>query len=74
MCDKLTMSMPRLTKDDSSAFVFKLMKCFATQSTGLANQRGRSARHCCIDGSMIQWNGSTIQWNTNTIQWNASGD
>ena len=43
--------MRRLTTDDGSVIVFEPMKCFATlatASTCLANERLRSARHCCI--------------------------
>ena len=46
--------MRRLTTDDGSVIVFEPMKCFATlatASTCLANERLRSARHCCIEKS-----------------------
>ena len=50
--------MRRLTIDDGSVIVFEPMKCFATlttASTCLANERLRSARHCCVADFVPLW-------------------
>ena len=60
--------------DDGSVIVFEPMKCFATlatASTCLANERLRSARHCCI-GHLLNENDVNIFETIETRHFNTS--